>query len=175
MIITLSGYMGAGKTALGRELARLSGWDFIDLDDFIAAATGLTPAQIIRRHGERTLRIAENKALNEILTERDRLILALGGGTLTEPFNRNMVDTYSVRVFVDTPWEHIRARLAASETDRPLWQTEERQARAHYEARLPDYRRARLVFRNDFPDASSAALALWELLQKELNLRPSED
>ena len=170
MIITLSGYMGAGKTALGKALAKLTGMDFIDLDDFVAAATGLTPAEIIRTYGERALRIAENKALNEILTERDNLILALGGGTLTEAFNRDMVDAYTQRVFVDTPWERMRQRVQAQNEDRPLWIADQAEAIAHYRSRLPDYKRAAVIFRNDFPDAESAAGALLEILRNTLNL-----
>ncbi len=165
MIISLSGYMGAGKTAIGRELARLTGWDFVDLDDFIARAYGQTPAEIIRRHGERALRIAENQALNQLLTERDRLILALGGGTLTEPFNRHLVDNYTYRVFIDTPWEHIVRRLQAAEgPDRPLWQNDTDAQYRHYTGRLPVYREADLIFANNYDSPAGAARALYRQL-----------
>ncbi len=175
MIIALTGYMGAGKTSVGVRLAKLAGFDFIDLDDFISEATGMTPAGIIRQYGERALRIAENKALNEILQERDDLVLALGGGTLTEAFNFNMVNNYTFLVFLDTPFEVILKRLQNAGVDRPLLKKhkdgslDEEQIRAHYEKRLPLYRKARLIFPNDYPDAGQAAEELFERIQKETN------
>ncbi len=176
MIIALTGYMAAGKTAVGKELSEILGFDFIDLDDFIEVFTGLSPAEIIRQYGERTLRIWENKALNELLLERDDLVLALGGGTVTEAFNLNMLKNYTLLVFVDTSLQNIMKRIGENPGDRPLLvmkdgRPDKEAVIKHYQQRLPVYRQAHVHFENRFDDAAQAARMLVKQLKEEGHVR----
>ena len=158
--------MGAGKTSIGRQLAEYLQWDFVDLDDFITRFYNKTPADIIRQHDERALRIAENRALNQLLVERDNIVLALGGGTLTEVFNQRLIDTYTFHIFIDTPPELIKRHLQHNAGDRPLWINDEHERSRHYQQRLPAYRKARLIFSNTYDSPESATNALIKLLSE---------
>ncbi len=172
MIIALTGYMATGKTAVGKVLADLTGFDFVDLDDFIEAFTGISSAAIIRKYGERSLRVWENKALSELLMERDDLVLALGGGTITEAFNLHLLKNYALLVFLDTPFTKIIARLKEVRGDRPMLimkngKLDERAVEAHYRKRLPLYEQAHVRFINEENDPSEAAKRLLEQLKKQ--------
>src|SRR5438045_8658642 len=87
--VALVGFMGAGKTTVGRELARRLRWEFIDLDDVIVAAEGRSVGAIFRDSGEPAFRRAEAAALREVLRApaSGGLVLALGGGAYVQPRN----------------------------------------------------------------------------------------
>ena len=84
MILTLSGFMGSGKTSSGRELASRLGWPFVDLDAAIEESTGVAISTIFAVRGEAAFRQMEHDSLETLLTEAasGNLVLALGGGTL---------------------------------------------------------------------------------------------
>ena len=77
--LVLTGFMGAGKTTIGRLLAARLNWDFLDLDAYIESRAGLSVPSIFSTHGERRFRQLESAALASALG-RNRLVLALGGG-----------------------------------------------------------------------------------------------
>lgn len=85
--VALTGFMGVGKSRIGRELARELMLHFIDLDRYIEREMGLSVADIFRHLGEATFRQLEAEAVNE-LTQKDFLVLSLGGGTFVNPENR---------------------------------------------------------------------------------------
>jgi len=89
MIITLTGFMGCGKSSVGRELHDLIGWPLEDLDDHIEAAQGRSIPEIFSRDGEAAFRSMELQAFREVVSANEKsskgLILSLGGGTLTTP------------------------------------------------------------------------------------------
>ncbi|AWR87577.1 shikimate kinase [Meiothermus taiwanensis] len=85
--VALTGFMGVGKSRIGRELARELMLHFIDLDRYIERQMGLSVADIFRHLGEATFRQLEAEAVNE-LTQKDFLVLSLGGGTFVSPENR---------------------------------------------------------------------------------------
>jgi len=85
--VALTGFMGVGKSRIGRELARALMLHFIDLDRYIERKTGLSVADIFRHLGEPTFRQLEAEAVSE-LTQKDYLVLSLGGGTFVNPENR---------------------------------------------------------------------------------------
>jgi len=81
MIVILIGYMASGKSSLGKLLAKKSDFDFIDLDDYIEEKEGLSVKNIFTDKGEIYFRRAESAYLNEIINQKDNVILSLGGGT----------------------------------------------------------------------------------------------
>lgn len=85
--VALTGFMGVGKSRIGRELARDLMLHFIDLDRYIERQMGLSVADIFRHLGEATFRQLEAEAVSE-LTQKDYLVLSLGGGTFVNPENR---------------------------------------------------------------------------------------
>src|SRR2546423_14156771 len=81
--VILVGFMGAGKTSVGRALGDRLGWRFQDLDDRVRAREGRTVAEIFRESGETEFRRVEHAALRELLAETEvgtPMVLALGGG-----------------------------------------------------------------------------------------------
>jgi len=138
------GFMGCGKTAVARALARRLNLPIVDLDNLIAEQHGRTAAQLIREDGEPTFRAIETKALRQLLESSVRGVIALGGGAWITEVNRRLIDEYNcVSVWLDTPFELCWQRIEASSEDRPLGRTRE-QAEQLFRARQPVYQQARI-------------------------------
>jgi shikimate kinase len=103
--IALTGFMGAGKTTVGRLLAARLGWEFLDLDAYIESRAGLTVPAIFALHGEPRFRQFESSALASALG-RPNLVLALGGGTPEILTNRLLLEQTPATstIFLDAPF-----------------------------------------------------------------------
>jgi shikimate kinase len=142
--IVITGFMGCGKSKVARELARQRKVVMVDLDDWITARAGRSPAQFITEDGERAFREIETSALRELLQRGGAGVIALGGGAWIEKANRDLIDEYNcTSIWLDTPFEICWERIAASEEDRPLGRTRE-EAGARYDLRRPIYALAQL-------------------------------
>jgi len=116
--VYLVGFMAAGKTSVGRALARRLDWKFIDIDDLIERQEHMTVAEIFARHGEPYFRAAERAILVDQLGAR-HAVVATGGGTFADPQNRAAIRGDGVAVWLDAPLERVIARMPA-DGRRPL-------------------------------------------------------
>ncbi len=120
--IYLVGFMGSGKSTVGKLLAYELGWSFVDLDDDIEAAQGRTIADIFDKEGEEEFRRLETQAIQKrvrtIQTGRP-MVVALGGGAFSVQANYELLQDNGVTVWLDCPLTLIRARLGGG-VDRPL-------------------------------------------------------
>ena len=147
-MVCLTGFMGSGKSTVGRLLAAQLAWHFVDLDSEIERHTGLPISQIFEQKGEPVFRDTEHDCLTRVLgwaSERDaRVVLALGGGTFAQPRNAALlhnVDAPGVAViWLDCAIESLLQRCVLM-GDRPLFR-DEASFRRLYEERLPYYRQA---------------------------------
>ena len=103
--LVLTGFMGAGKSTIGRLLATRLNWQFLDLDAHLESRTNATIPQLFERHGEAHFRRLESSALASALG-RDNTVLALGGGTPEELTNRLLLEQTpaTFTIFLDAPF-----------------------------------------------------------------------
>lgn len=136
----LVGFMGAGKTSVGRALSLRVGRSFEDLDDRIEAQEGRSIADIFRDSGEEEFRRAETAALRELLAAGSApRIVALGGGAIAQAENlRLLQQSGAAMVFLDAPVEELYRRCAQEERARPLHR-DLGHFRELYEQRRPFY------------------------------------
>lgn len=143
--VFLVGFMGAGKTSVGQELAARLGWRFVDLDDRVTEHAHKSVADIFRDSGEAAFRKAETSALRELLDELDHerpTVAALGGGAFVQDENAWMLaEAGDPMVFLDADYDVLRQRCEHVGPERPLFADESR-FRALYETRRPHYLRA---------------------------------
>jgi shikimate kinase len=132
-LIVLIGFMGAGKSSIGRELARRMSWQFVDLDRWIEKRERRRISQIFAEQGESAFRQMETEALDAVLQERTtQTVLALGGGAWIQPANAERLKAAGARViFLDADIDELRARCGAKAQRRPLFADEERFRRLH--------------------------------------------
>jgi shikimate kinase len=135
----LVGFMGVGKTTMGRLVAERLGFRFIDLDDVIERSSGMAIAQIFALEGEASFRQRESEALETLLSEREPALIATGGGAFTNESNRLRMKEAGTVIWLDAPTEQILARI--EEGSRPLWSTPERMRELH-EQRRASYQEA---------------------------------
>jgi len=120
--VYLVGFMGSGKSTIGRALAHRLGWSFFDLDDEIEAAEKLTIAELFDSRGEAEFRRIEADLLRAHVKwiERGRpAVVALGGGAFLDPGNRELVTANGIAIWLDCPFETVQHRVARA-THRPL-------------------------------------------------------
>lgn len=125
--IFLIGPMGAGKTTIGRQLAKSLGLDFMDSDHEIESRTGASIPLIFEVEGEAGFRRREREMIDE-LTQRSRIVLATGGGAVLDPANRAHLSARGQVVYLRASLEHLLKRTA-KDRNRPLLRTDDPRAR----------------------------------------------
>lgn len=119
MHIFLYGPMGAGKSTIGKLLARKLNLPFVDSDQVIEATAGMSISQLMSERGETACRDMESAALKQIVNDQDSVI-ALGGGALLRDENRNMVENNGSVIFLVAEMDTLTGRLHADSNKRPL-------------------------------------------------------
>lgn len=166
--VFLVGFMGAGKTSVGRALSQRLNWPFQDLDDRIVEREGQTIAEIFRDSGEKAFRKAEHRALRQVLAEMGigaAGVIALGGGAFVQKLNAKLLQGAAV-VFLDAPaedlWSRCSRQAAEAGTGRPLLRSMN-QFRKLYQARRGSYLQAALTIQTSgrSVDAIAAEIAEW--------------
>ena len=148
MILTLTGFMGCGKSSTGRELASRLGARFVDLDERIVERCGRAIPDIFREGGEPAFRAVELETLRAVLDGTgvdETLVVALGGGALTLPEARELIFSRTRCIWLRTRLETIRQRLGAADASRPLF----KDADALYARRESLYAQAPFVVDTD--------------------------
>ena len=159
--VYLAGFMGTGKTATARALARILGVPWADLDERIERAEGRSVAAIFAERGERAFRNAEHRALRAAVADGGRVV-ALGGGAVCYERNRALLRGTGPVVLLTAPPEVILKRVGRT-ADRPLLAGPDApsKVRALLRRRERDYRRYRLrVDTADLTPAAAASAAL---------------
>jgi len=121
--IFLAGFMGSGKSTVGRLLAERLGWQCADLDAEIEAQEQDTIAHIFTARGEPEFRRLESAMIGAYVRHVERgepTVLALGGGAFVRPENFELIRSHGISIWLDCSFETIQQRLAADAVDRPL-------------------------------------------------------
>lgn len=119
--IVLIGFMGAGKTTIGKKLARQLGVGFVDTDHLIEARTGKKISDIFQEQGESYFRSLETQTLRELLNETGQMVIAVGGGLPMQPENQPILKELGTVIFLEAGVDTLMRRLK-NDTVRPKLQ-----------------------------------------------------
>lgn len=169
--VILVGFMGAGKSTVGRALAANLGWTFEDLDDRVERREKQSVAEIFRNAGEAEFRRAEHEALKELLEELhdgSEKVIALGGGAFVYQSHLNLLEAANLStIFLDAAVEELLARCQQQSQkqgwERPLLKSPQ-EFRELYEKRRPHYLKASLRQETDGKDVEEIAVNLIQAL-----------
>lgn len=166
--IYLVGFMGCGKSTLGRLLAQHIGWKFCDLDADIEKSQNASIASIFETQGEAAFRRLEAEAIRACVRSVERgqpAVLALGGGAFVQPDNYALLEHNGVSIWLDCPFELIAERVRLN-GNRPLARDLD-SLRALYDERRKAYQLAdfRMEIRRDKPEDNLAGLLELPLFQ----------
>ncbi|NLP27094.1 MAG: shikimate kinase [Clostridiales bacterium] len=117
MTIFLCGFMGCGKSTVGRILANLLGVGYVDMDNYIEETENMTIAEIFEKKGEQHFRMLETKAI-EILSQK-QMVIACGGGAMLNDKNAEIANKAGVVIFLDVPFNICYKRISG-DSNRPL-------------------------------------------------------
>lgn len=163
--VYLVGMMGAGKTTIGRALARKLGWQFVDLDHELESRCGVRVSIIFDIEGEQGFRKRESAALDEC-TRRSGIVLATGGGAVLDPKNRQLLRERGMVVYLRASIDELFRRVER-DRNRPLLQTDNPRQRLQelLQQREPLYEEvADLVFdTGNLPIAQTTRVLIKEL------------
>jgi XRE family aerobic/anaerobic benzoate catabolism transcriptional regulator len=162
--IALIGLRGAGKSTLGKMLAKKIGWNFVELNKEIEAQNGLSVAEIIALYGQEGFRRMEQAALTQLLSRKELTVLATGGGIVSEPLTFDLILSSFYTIWLKaTPEEHM-ARVRKQGDLRPM--ADDRSAMAELRnilvSREPLYARASAVVDTAGLSVDAAAARLTE-------------
>jgi shikimate kinase len=180
--VFLVGFMGAGKSTVGRALGRRLNWLFEDLDDRVETREGRRVPEIFRDSGEAGFRRAEHAALQHVLQELHggvARIVALGGGAFVQKENASLLKASMVpTVFLDAPveelWQRCCTQASESGTERPLLRSQE-QFRKLYQVRRRIYAKASLTIQTGGRSVETIAAEIAKALRlKAIALRTEQ-
>jgi shikimate kinase/3-dehydroquinate synthase len=135
----LTGFMGSGKSVVGKKLARIMGRRFVDNDELVVEELGMPIAQAFEEQGEEAFRQAETKTLKRVARRRNSVV-ATGGGLPVNPRNREIMKRNGIIIHLGAGLETCTSRLGPEEVAiRPLWQ-DPKALKDLYESRQEAYR-----------------------------------
>ncbi len=161
----LVGFMGAGKTAVGRRVAELLGRPFWDLDREIEKSAGIGIPEIFQRLGEAHFRLLEKKELLKFTSLRN-VVVALGGGAFCNDENQAILSGTGMSVWLDAPLDLLIKRCCGDHSARPLLAAREEMERL-LEKRRHYYEKASLTLGTaglEVEDLARQILREWEKL-----------
>ncbi|MGC7873507.1 shikimate kinase [Desulfosporosinus sp. SYSU MS00001] len=138
--IVLIGFMGTGKSTVGRRLAQALAWNFVDTDAEIGEVTELSVSEIFRRYGETRFR-SEEKIVVARLSQEDELVIATGGGTVLNSSNWGVLAENGVIVSLYASLDVILNRIG-HKNDRPLLRSTHDEIERLFLERQPFYEKA---------------------------------
>jgi shikimate kinase len=180
--VFLVGFMGAGKTSVGRALGDRLNWVFEDLDDRVESREGRTVANIFSDSGEPEFRRAEHAALREVLNETGTpRVIALGGGAFVQSNNaallkKSGVPTIFLDASVDELWQRCTRQASEAGAERPLLRSPE-QFRKLYQRRRRSYAKASVRIdtgRRPVEEIVAEIASKLRLKQIEIRIEPGE-
>lgn len=155
MKIYLVGYMGAGKSTLGKKLAEAMELDFIDLDEAFESKFHVSISSFFEKYGEEAFRKLEQQLLHET-GNLTHCVISTGGGTPCYGDNMNWMCSSGVTLYLEVPEEELAKRLKASHKKRPLLAANdddfEDALGDHLRKRALYYSDAQIIIRGDNPD-----------------------
>ena len=166
-MIALTGFMGTGKTSVGKRLAERLGWPFVDTDVIIERREGRSVADIFAGEGESYFRARESEAIAEA-TAKSPAVIATGGGAILDPANFDLLQRATMLVCLTATPEVILARTRGH--GRPLLESEDRGARVRQllASRAAAYARAP-------HSVDTSRLSVEEVVEHVLALHRSEE
>lgn len=161
--IFLVGLPASGKSTLGRRLASLLGYPFIDLDEAIEKSENMKIGDIFSKKGEDHFRMVEHYTLKDVIARHPKFIMATGGGTPCNYENMGLINKAGKSVFIDTTLEKIANRLATS-THRPMFNTTDKE---QILLKLQDLQKERLKYYREahFTTSGNSPEAILELVK----------
>lgn len=155
--------MGAGKSTVGRRLAKKLGWKFIDLDEEIERNEKRKISSIFHDDGEPHFRKLERFYLEKV-SSSPKAVIALGGGAYVDPANRDIIEKTGLSVWLKVSFSNVEGRVRIDGT-RPKFADHD-QARSLYESREPYYALARVQVSTDTGTPESAADEILGVVRK---------
>ena len=160
--IVLCGFMGSGKTVVGKELAKILGVKFVDTDELIEKEQGVAIKAIFATHGEDYFRDLEYEMCKKV-AEMNGVVVSTGGGAMTFKRNVDAIKEGSKVVFLDASFDVICDRIGDSST-RPLFQDKEK-AKKLYDERKDKYLSAADYVINGDMGARKTAIQIAEIFR----------
>lgn len=154
MNIVLCGFMGAGKTSVGKELARITGRTFVDTDELIEQEQGKAISDIFAKSGEDYFRELEYEMCRKA-AKMENAVVSTGGGAMTFERNVQAIKEGSRVVFLDTSFDVICKRVGSGET-RPLFKNRENAKRLFDERREKYLKASDIVINGNLPVSKAA-------------------
>ena len=155
--IALTGFMGCGKTAVGRVVSKVSGFEFLDTDQFIEDHVGMSIPRIFEKQGEDSFRQYEREVV-ALLANQENTVIATGGGLLVDRSNMDAMKQYSMVFCLWASSESIWRRVK-DKSHRPLLQTENPKKRIIdlMEQRKSAYSQADMLVNTEYRSAKEVA------------------
>jgi shikimate kinase len=164
--IVLTGYMGAGKSTVGRFLAKHLNYQMLDTDVLISNQAGQTVSQFFEERGEAFFRAIEQKLFLSLLLQ-DRLVISTGGGTLVQPGAMNQAKEQALVIYLAAPVDVLFRRVSLSKTERPLLKAKDAQSafKSRFREREAIYQQAHITLLTDHQRPENIAGEIMDLLQ----------
>ncbi len=166
-LIFLIGYMGAGKSTIGKKLAFVLGYKFVDTDRYLEKFFKKTMTEIFKDPGEAAFREEEEKLI-ERMSRRTKQVVSAGGGTLTRTETFYTAQRTGVLIYLKAPLDVLYERAVFSQKDRPLINVPDSEARfrQRFKAREPYYVRADYTIETDGRQSDEVVQELVAWLQQ---------
>lgn len=175
MRIFLTGYMGCGKSTIGRKVAALMGINFIDLDKYIEERNFKSVPDIFAQDGEESFRLKERQALQEV-AEFEEIVVGTGGGAPCFFDNMQLMNQAGITIYLAPDNETLAFRLLKSKTERPLIAGKSKEELLSFiqnalDKRAPFYEQSKIIIRGQNDVKPEEVLNLiQEYSQREKNL-----